>query len=296
MGVQDESSSEDQGLGWGKSLPVESVQEIVRKDSRNIPHRYIREDVDRPKDTDLYPLQLEIPLIDFSLLSSDKDEREKLHQACKEWGFFQITNHGIAEDVLQRMKAAAAAFFELPLEEKKMYSMASNDLQGYGQAYVVSEQQKLDWSDILFLMTLPIKDRKLNYWPTRVTSFMEVVDAYSKEINRVAKELFANLSLMMNMGKETLQRLHGEMKQAIRLNYYPICSRPELVLGVSPHSDCSTMSLLLQDDEVSALQIQHEGHWVPIEPIPRALVVNVGDIFEVTDTESTSFLFQNSTN
>lgn len=101
---------------------------------------------------------------------------------------------------------------------------------------------------------------------------------------------------MMNMGKETLQRLHGEMKQAIRLNYYPICSRPELVLGVSPHSDCSTMSLLLQDDEVSALQIQHEGHWVPIEPIPRALVVNVGDIFEVNDTESTSFLFQNSTN
>lgn len=72
------------------------------------------------------------------------------------------------------MKAAAAAFFELPPEEKKMYSMASNDLQGYGQAYVVSEQQKLDWSDILFLMTLPIKDRKLNYWPTRVTDFMYV--------------------------------------------------------------------------------------------------------------------------
>lgn len=112
----------------------------------------------------------------------------------------QITNHGIAEDVLQRMKAAAAAFFELPLEEKKMYSMASNDLQGYGQAYVVSEQQKLDWSDILFLMTLPIKDRKLNYWPTRVTSFMYVSSTPCNKYRKPYDALTLKYTLWKQMG------------------------------------------------------------------------------------------------
>ena len=66
----------------------------------------------------------------------------------------QITNHGVEEKVLHKMKAAVTDFFELPLEEKKKYAMAANDLQGYGQAYVVSEQQKLNWCDMIFLITL----------------------------------------------------------------------------------------------------------------------------------------------
>lgn len=56
-----------QGLGKGKIFPAESAQEMVRKNSRCIPHGYIGDYVDRPKDTDLYSSSLEIPIIDFSL-------------------------------------------------------------------------------------------------------------------------------------------------------------------------------------------------------------------------------------
>lgn len=45
---------------------------------------------------------------------------------------------------MHAMKAAAAEFFELPFEEKNKFSMPSNDVQGYGHGYVVSEEQKLD--------------------------------------------------------------------------------------------------------------------------------------------------------
>lgn len=76
--------------------------------------------------------------------------------------------------VLDGMKAAVAAFFDLSLEEKKRYAMPENDLQGYGQAYVVSEQQKLDWGDLIFLMTRPIEDRNMKYWPTAVPGFKYV--------------------------------------------------------------------------------------------------------------------------
>ena len=73
--------------------------------------------------------------------------------------------------MLTKMKAAVEAFFALPLVEKQKYAMAANDLQGYGQGYVVSDQQKLDWNDLMFLMTLPTKYRNFKYWPTTIPGF-----------------------------------------------------------------------------------------------------------------------------
>lgn len=78
-----------------------------------------------------------------------------------------------------------------------------------------------------------------------------------------------------------LKELHGVMKLGMRMNYYPTCSRPDLVLGVSPHSDCSSITLLLQDDDITALQIKHKEAWIPVKPVPNALVVNIGDVVEV---------------
>lgn len=87
--------------------------------------------------------------------------------------------------------------------------------------------------------------------------------------------------LLMGVERDFLKQLHGDVKQGIRMNYYPTCARPDLVLGVSPHSDASSISLLVQDDEISALQINHENVWVPVNPIPNAIVVNIGDAMEV---------------
>lgn len=85
----------------------------------------------------------------------------------------------------------------------------------------------------------------------------------------------------MGMRRESLKDIHGVMKLGIRMNYYPSCAKPDLVLGVSPHSDASSLTLLLQDDEITGLQIKHKGIWVPVKPIPNALVVNIGDVMEV---------------
>ncbi|BFG36221.1 hypothetical protein CerSpe_224950 [Prunus speciosa] len=56
---------------------------------------------------------------------------------------------------------------------------------------------------------------------------------------------------------------------------------PGKVLGLSPLSDTGTITLLMQEDNVTGLQIRKEGEWVPVKPIPNALVVNVGDVIEI---------------
>lgn len=46
-----------------------------------------------------------------------------------------------------------------------------NSLEGYGQAFVVSEDQKLDWGDMLFLLPLPVSQRNMRFWPNNPASF-----------------------------------------------------------------------------------------------------------------------------
>ncbi|ONK68741.1 uncharacterized protein A4U43_C05F15470 [Asparagus officinalis] len=74
-------------IKFGKSIPVDSVQEIVRKDPENIPEIYLRE----MQGSVVPHLSLEIPVIDLSLLSeADEGELSRLDIACREWGFFQV--------------------------------------------------------------------------------------------------------------------------------------------------------------------------------------------------------------
>ena len=82
----------DKELGWGKSLPVPSVQEIVRNDSQHVPERFIKDYEDRPNMDSTFNSNFpNIPVIDFSLLiNGDSEELNKLDFACKEWGFFQV--------------------------------------------------------------------------------------------------------------------------------------------------------------------------------------------------------------
>jgi len=77
----------------------------------------------------------------------------------------QIMDHGVQKDLIKRMKDAIDEFFKLPIEEKETYAMLSNDIQGYGQAYVVSEEQTLDWGDALILFIYPDRYRNLRFWP-----------------------------------------------------------------------------------------------------------------------------------
>ncbi|XP_014523727.2 protein SRG1-like [Vigna radiata var. radiata] len=267
---------------FAPSMPVPNVQEMVRNNPLQVPERYVRSNEELEKIKHMPHLSSEVPVIDLALLScGNKDELFKLDVACKEWGFFQIVNHGVKKELVQKMKDAAAEFFELPIEEKKKYAMESNDIQGYGQAYVVSEEQILDWYDALMLVTCPTQYRKLQLWPKTPEGFKDVIEAYTSEVRRVSKEILSSLSEIMGMQKHVFLELNEESLEAFRVNYYPPCNTPEQVLGLSPHSDTSTITLLMQDDDINGLEIRHQGGWVPVIPISDALVVNVGDVIQI---------------
>ena len=77
----------------------------------------------------------------------------------------QLINHGVSISLVEKVKVGIQELFDLPREEKKKLWQLPGDLEGFGQAFVVSEEQKLDWGDMFYLVTRPIHLRKPHLFP-----------------------------------------------------------------------------------------------------------------------------------
>ncbi|EOA17227.1 hypothetical protein CARUB_v10005502mg [Capsella rubella] len=183
---------------------------------------------------------------------------------------------------LEKFKSEIQDFFNLPMEEKKKLWQQPDDIEGFGQVFVVSEEQKLDWSDMFFLTMQPVQLRKPHLFPNLPLPFRETLDTYSAEVKSIAKILLAKVAVALKIKPEEMEELFDdELGQRIRLNYYPPCPEPDNVIGVTPHSDSTGLTILLQVNEVDGLQIKKNGKWVSVKPLPNAFVVNIGDILEI---------------
>jgi isopenicillin N synthase-like dioxygenase len=70
------------------------------------------------------------------------------------------------------MKQQVQGFFDLPLQEKKRWAQKPGSLEGYGQAFVTTEEQKLEWNDMIFLRSIhPLQNRNLDFWPENPPEF-----------------------------------------------------------------------------------------------------------------------------
>ncbi|XP_019162038.1 PREDICTED: protein SRG1-like [Ipomoea nil] len=265
----------------GLSLPVPSVQQLVKDNPNVVPRRYIRDGVESPA-SEKSIATVNVPVIDMQkLLSEDSEEFQKLHLACKDWGFFHLINHGVNCSLVEEVKRGIQGFFNLPLEEKQRYGQAEGDTDGFGQLFVVSEEQKLDWADMFYLKTLPTNIRSPNLFPKLPEAFRNTIETYSVEMHKLSMKVLCYLAKNLGIKQEEMRMLFEEGMQSMRMNYYPPCPESEHVMGLSPHSDAGGLTILLQVNETTGLEIKKDGTWFPILPIPNAFVVNVGDCVEI---------------
>ncbi|KAI0500833.1 hypothetical protein KFK09_019050 [Dendrobium nobile] len=164
------------GFGrFGGSLKVDSVQALAANLGPEIPDVYVRpERKDDIVAGDEEDSGESFPVIDFGRLFDSKcseEEAAKLHSACQGWGFFQLVNHGIPEDLISKLRQDTEEFFKLPLEEKEKIALLPGQTEGYGQIFYQSKEQKLDWGDRLAIVTFPPNYKQLRFWPTNPPFF-----------------------------------------------------------------------------------------------------------------------------
>ncbi|KAK9268103.1 hypothetical protein L1049_010542 [Liquidambar formosana] len=264
-------------VGTGSIL---SLQELAKEPIVAIPQSYICVDQEPPvlSGTTCLPT---VPIIDMEHLVTTDNELEKLHSACKELGLFQLVNHGVSNSLVEKLKHEIEEFFKLPLEEKMKYKRRPGQVEGYGQTLLVSEDQKLDWSDKFYMMTNPISIRKPHLLPQLPPSLRDTLETYCSELQKLAMTLMRLMGKALRMDERAMEEMFEDGMQAVRMSYYPPCPQPELVVGLTPHSDATGITILLQVNEVEGFQIKKDGLWIPVSFHPNAFVVNVGDIMEI---------------
>uniref|UniRef100_A0A7N0UIQ7 Fe2OG dioxygenase domain-containing protein n=1 Tax=Kalanchoe fedtschenkoi TaxID=63787 RepID=A0A7N0UIQ7_KALFE len=212
-----------------------------------------------------------IPVINFSSLTSSQRsvEVEKLAQACRDWGFFLVVNHGIEENIVDGMLDGVRQFFNLAEEEKQQFEGKHVlDPIRCGTSFNVSVEKCFFWRDYLKVFVHP------HFHFPHIPSGFRV-----REVARVVLTgISESLGLEPNCLEEALD--YDAAFQIFIANLYPPCPQPELALGMPPHSDHGCLTFLIQNG-IQGLQVLHNGNWVTVSAPQNAFLVNTGDQLEI---------------
>lgn len=248
--------------------------------SHKIPTQYIQPPQLRPNNPySSYcksPKTETIPILDLS-------NPTKLKSILKEWGAFQLVNHGVPLDLLDGMKNVGRQFFEdcsEDYQEKYRCDSSKAATEGYGSKMLEKGDGVLDWRLYFDHHTLPVSRRNPNNWPDFPDNYRELVLEYSKKMEVLAQKLLIMISESLGLQPSYIEEAVGEVYQNITISYYPPCPQPDLALGLQSHSDMGAITLLVQDD-VGGLEVLKNGEWILVQPMTGAIVVILADQTEI---------------
>ncbi|KAJ9172313.1 hypothetical protein P3X46_015562 [Hevea brasiliensis] len=236
---------------------------LVDTGLQSLPRQYIQ-----PPERRLHASQVitqeSIPIIDVSNWD-DPQHVESIFEAASKWGFFQIINHGIPQEILDHLQDAAHGFFGLPNEERKKFwkGKSPTDTVFLATSFTPLKEKVLEWKDYLSFRYIPGDEKSQALWPSVCKD--PVLD-YMKRAEMVIKKL---LELLLT-----------------KLNVREIDKEKEYALMVGCHSDISSITVLLQDD-IGGPYVRgiEEDSWIHIPPVNGALVINIGDVLQIMSND-----------
>ncbi|MFD7601604.1 isopenicillin N synthase family dioxygenase [Streptomyces mirabilis] len=238
-----------------------------------------------------------LPVIDLSA-----PDREALHRAARDVGFFQLVGHGITPAEQARLLGAARDFFALPEADRHAIdNLNSPHFRGYTRIGNERTQGRRDWRDQIDISNelparVPGPDEPPywwlegpNQWPNALPALREVslewMDRLSAVAHRLLHELLASIG-----GPEDFydDAFCGNPRNHLKLVRYPGRAPEGDDQGVGVHKDYGFLTLLLTD-EVPGLEVEAPesadgrgtGGFIKVPHLPGAFVVNLGELLEV---------------
>ncbi|KAL6970535.1 hypothetical protein U1Q18_030234 [Sarracenia purpurea var. burkii] len=225
------------------------------------------------------------PVIDLGGINENPVRRKEVvgevREASATWGFFQVTNHGVAPSVMEEMMEGVRRFHDQDGEVRSQWY--TRDLAKpfvYNTNFDLFTAPAANWRDTFHCVMAP-KPPNPEDLPSPCR---DILMEYSKEVMKLGSYLFELMSEALGLNPNHLKDIGCAEGLAILCHYYPACPQPELTLGATKHSDDDFLTVLLQD-RIGGLQVLHQNHWIDVPPNPGALVVNIGDLLQLLSND-----------
>ncbi|XP_050227012.1 2-oxoglutarate-Fe(II) type oxidoreductase hxnY-like [Mercurialis annua] len=235
------------------------------------------------------PAAAQLPIVDLS--SPDHSIADSIRQACEEYGFFYLINHGVEKDLIAQVFEESKNFFSLPLSDKM--KLIRQNHRGYtpllAQNLDVSSPNSKGGANESFYIG-PLENSELNQWPSQevLPSWRPRMEAYQRKLLSTGKIILSFMALALNLDKDYFEKI-GALDQPhafLRLLHYPdvVKHSEEEIFGASAHSDFGMITLLVTDG-VPGLQVCREKYeeprtWENVLHMEGAFIVNTGDLME----------------
>ena len=163
----------------------------------------------------------DVPIIDIGELSPDT--LQQIDAACRDWGFFQITGHGIDPGVTSAALAQMREFFAAPLAFKKAVERTAENVWGFYDRELT--KNTLDCKEIFDVGppqdTGPLAG-SVPQWPSDA-AFKNAIEAFATACERVAYKVLSAISQNLGQAPDGLAQSFGDAHTSfLRLNYYPV--------------------------------------------------------------------------
>ncbi|KAG5248871.1 2-oxoglutarate-Fe(II) type oxidoreductase hxnY [Salix suchowensis] len=234
-----------------------------------------------------------LPIIDLS--SPDRiSTANSIRQACVDYGFFYLVNHGVEGQLLSKVLEESKKFFSLPLNEKMKLSRKHH--RGYTPLYAENldplSRSKGDSKEGFYVGPVEgdMAQTNLNQWPSQeiFPAWRLTMECYHKKLMSAGKKIICLIALALNLDEDYFEKV-GALDTPngfLRLLHYPgeLGCFNEEIYGASEHSDYGMITLLASDG-VPGLQVCKEKFnqprlWEDVPHIKGAFIVNIGDMME----------------
>ncbi len=235
----------------------------------------------------------EIPTIDFSaFLQGNESERvavaTRVGQAAEAYGFMSLVGHGIPQSIVDDTFNAAAAFFDLPIEEKlRIQEQRTN--RGYQPMFDnIHPNQKPSGSEAFSmghpeppsdpsLLDLPFYAQ--TPWPEN-DDFHDRLKACYWALYKLSRDVLQCMAMHLEKPVDFFDRVSGNTYSNMRVIHYPPAETIADVtdVGVRPHEDQGLITLLVQDMNGGLSVLGPDKEWLPVLPDPNAIVLNVAKL------------------
>ncbi len=237
---------------------------------------------------------------------------DQLRRVVHEVGFFHLVGHGVDEQLAADVHDVTREFFDLPEADRiEIENVRSPQFRGYtrfGREHTNGHVDLRDQVDIGREQPAPVigpddpawlRLRGPNLWPAALPRFRPVALAWMAEMERIGASLLQAMATALGQPADRFDAAVTPPEVLLKVIRYLTPelspeSTPELPSelpsgaadlaqgrqGVGAHRDTGFLTFVHQD-EVGGLEVELDGRFVPVPPHPGALVVNVGEMFQL---------------